>query len=249
MRGFLQRVVFLIAVLVLFYSGYQLAKIERDYKEDQKGYEELRKEVISKERGGLSTVDKEGVVVDFAMLKAMNSDIVGWIRIPGTRVNYPILRGVDNEKYLHRDFYGNPSKAGAIFTDCRNEAPFDVPLTVVYGHNMKDGSMFHDLLRFRKQSFVNQYDEIFIYRLDGSVEVYQVFSAHITEANSDCYVLRGSVEEYVEEQRRASEVVFSNDNQKGEKLIMLSTCYGDERMVIKAMRLTHASLGAGKRKA
>lgn len=84
-----------------------------------------------------------GPVVDWAGLKAINDDIVGWIQIPGTVVNYPVYQGEDNDEYLHTTAEGDYSLGGQIFMDYENAAPGMIDRqTIIYGHHLEDGSMF-----------------------------------------------------------------------------------------------------------
>ena len=91
--------------------------------------------------------------INFPALKEINPDVCGWICIEGTNIDFPILRGEDNELYLNTDFYGKQSFMGSIFMDYRCAADFSDDFTLIYGHNVKGGRMFADLCKFKDQSF------------------------------------------------------------------------------------------------
>lgn len=78
---------------------------------------------------------------------------IGWLYIPNTRISYPVMQGEDNEYYLHHDFDGSPLKAGSVFLDCRCENRFMNPVNILYGHNMKNGSMFAQVTSYTTDSF------------------------------------------------------------------------------------------------
>lgn len=83
-----------------------------------------------------------------------NPDYVAWIEIKGTKVNYPVVKGADNEYYLNRTFLGNTNAAGAIFMDCRNAADFSSYHTLLYGHNVRSGSMFGTLDKYLDSAYM-----------------------------------------------------------------------------------------------
>ncbi len=101
--------------------------------------------------------------IDFEALQAENPDTVGWIRIPDTRIDYPIVQAADNEKYLHTDFEGKDSIYGTVYLDCDSRPDFSGWNNPVYGHHMKDGSMFKDVVKFKEEEFFkdHQYFEIY----------------------------------------------------------------------------------------
>ena len=93
--------------------------------------------------------------VDWANLKAINEDIIGWIQIEGTEISYPIVKGIDNSYYLNHTVQKTYNIAGSIFLDYRNERDFSDSKNIIYGHNMKDGSMFHVLRNYLPLSLLD----------------------------------------------------------------------------------------------
>lgn len=113
--------------------------------------------------------------------KALNPDVVGWITIPGTSINYPVVRCDNNEFYLGRNVNRQKSRYGAIFMDFRNADPEQQRHIVLYGHNMKNGTMFHDLMNYKQQDFFDQYRTInFIW--DGTATVWEIYLATVIPA-------------------------------------------------------------------
>lgn len=116
--------------------------------------------------------------VDFASLKQQNPDIYAWVSIPGTDVNVPILQSVvDDNYYLDHDVDGNYSIAGAAYTQRANATDFSDPVTVVYGHQVENGSMFTTLHYFENADFFAEHDEMYVYTV-GRILTYKIVAAY-----------------------------------------------------------------------
>lgn len=103
-------------------------------------------------------------VIDFATLKAKNPDVVGWIYVPGTVVNYPILhREADNEYYLRRDIDGREGSYDGVFLDGDDTADFSKLQNLIYGHHMKNGTMFTPLISFKRKNFFEEHTRVYLY--------------------------------------------------------------------------------------
>lgn len=119
--------------------------------------------------------------IDFDKLKAENKDVYAWITIPDTNIDYPIVQSSgdkDDLFYLDHNINGDYEFAGMIFSERKNSRNFSDPVTVLYGHNMKNGSMFHDLHKFEETSFFEQNDTIYIY-CPGRIYTYTIVSAYV----------------------------------------------------------------------
>lgn len=121
--------------------------------------------------------------IDFEALSAINPDIVGWIRIPDTNVDYPIVQAPDNDKYLHTSFEGENSKAGAIFLDFESDSDLYGLNNVIYGHNMKNGSMFKDVVKYKDKEFFESHPTVWIYTPERTIQL-KVLSAYYDEAKA-----------------------------------------------------------------
>ena len=119
--------------------------------------------------------------IDFKSLWEMNPDVVGWIQIEGTQIDYPILYdGEDNEKYLHTDIEGNDSVSGAIYLDADDAPDFTSLHNVIYGHHMKNGSMFKDVVNYKEQDFFNAHRDITLYLPEEEIRL-KAFACIYTE--------------------------------------------------------------------
>ncbi len=128
--------------------------------------------------------------IDFASLREENSDIVGWIRVDGTRIDYPILQsgeGTVESFYLDHNRYRQKDRAGSIYIQKMNAPSFLDPNTVVYGHYMANGSMFADLHQFRKDAFFAENDTITVYTPDR-ILTYRIYAAFVFD---DRHILNG----------------------------------------------------------
>lgn len=109
--------------------------------------------------------------IDFETLRKTNPDTVGWLRIPGTRIDYPIVQTADNDTYLHRDFDGNDSIYGAIYLDFESKQDFSGWNNPIYGHHMKDGSMFKDVVRFKEEDYFKEHQFFEIYTPERTIHL------------------------------------------------------------------------------
>lgn len=116
--------------------------------------------------------------IDFKKLKSINSEIVAWIKIKDTNIDYPVLRSPagKDDFYLHRDYYKNYLFAGSIYMESYNQPDFTDRDTILYGHNMLNGSMFADLHKFEDASFFAKHKTFKVYTPD-SIKTYKVYSA------------------------------------------------------------------------
>ena len=168
--------------------------------------------------------------MDFSSLLEMNPDCIGWIQIPGTDIDYPIVQGADNTQYLREAFTGDASDLGSIFADYRNDSDFMDDNTVLYGHDMwVGGSMFSQLTNYQDMSFFNEHSEVLIHTLDGRLLRYQVFAVRIVdETDSDAYTRMFESDlqnlEYLSD--IVSDALYDTMErpEDGQSLLTLSTC-------------------------
>lgn len=125
---------------------------------------------------------------DFAALAAENADCIGWLAIPDTGIDYPIMWTPDDpEHYLRRDFYGDSDSGGTPFLDGRNLAQVEGQNLILYGHNMMDGSMFKPLMNYLEPSFRETHPEIYL-ELGGTQYRYEILD--VVETSTQCSLYR-----------------------------------------------------------
>ncbi len=153
---------------------YQKNKHENLAEQVTKSTEETSKDGEEPDEvGGTDEIQETEYVspIDFTALLARNPDVVAWIQIPGTVIDYPVVRGEDNDYYLHHDLDGEESSSGTIFLDYADEEDFSSLHNIFYGHHMKDGSMFKDICRYKEQSYFDEHEEIILYTPDREIHL------------------------------------------------------------------------------
>lgn len=123
--------------------------------------------------------------VDFEKLAGINSDCIGWISACSNRIDYPIVKSKDNVEYLTKTVTGAENKSGAIFADKDCTDPFNQFQTLVFGHNMKNGSMFHYLVNYRDKDYYDNHRLIYV-RTEHQLLTYEVFAAYREAASDSC---------------------------------------------------------------
>ena len=175
-------------------------------------------------------------------LREINEDVLGWIVIPDTQLDYPLMRGEDNDYYLERSWEGEPNVAGSIFMEQVNDREFKHFNTVIYGHRMKDGSMFGSLKHYSGKSYWEKHPYIYICD-DGGVHRYEIFAAYEATLEGSTYQVGFADDE--SKQIFLDNCVGYSDIDTGviptieDRIITLSTCTGrgyDSRWVVQARR-------------
>ena len=169
--------------------------------------------------------------IDFQSLQTMNPDFVGVIYMPVLDIKYPIVKGDNNEEYLHKTFEGNSVFSGCIFMDYRNHEDFSDTFTFVYGHNMKDGSMFGSLKRFyREKGLCASNPYVYIYT-KNCVRKYKIFSYGIADVGTvDVFEVSSDDTEYDHYIEKLNEInLYSEANvdlSERPNVLVLYTCHG-----------------------
>ena len=234
MKKFFSRLIFLSLLIVFIGSGFLLFQNV----EDEHQYHHME-EQIEEEKQILVEEDYE--FEELIEDNEINDDTIGWITIEGTSIDYPIVQASDNCYYLTHDCNCNESKYGSIFMDCHNAADFSDNHTILYGHNMQNGSMFHDLNEYSSQDFFDEH----IYIEVNSQDVYRkwvIFSTYSTEPDFNYLQTEfDSPEEYsIFLNAILSHSEIRNENVQvtaEDKILTLSTCsddLGNERRVVHA---------------
>lgn len=185
----LSNVILVVAVAMFLFSAYQLFTIYSEYSKGDKEYEEIISEAIVIEEPKTEEVKVHTTLqVDFEKLQKINKDAVAWIQFDEPKkISYPVVKGANNDKYLKTTFEGKSNSSGAIFMDTNNSADFSDRNTFIYGHNMKNGSMFGQLRKYKTKAFYEENPYFYIYTPDGKEVKYQVFAVCIVEDTSRSY--------------------------------------------------------------
>jgi sortase B len=229
-----------VSSIVMVYSAYSIFSQWNTYRTSAEKYEELEVLYQESEKLKQGQQDENQRQDDFLVL---NEDYVGWIVINNTKVNYPVVKGKDNEFYLTHNFYKESDFAGAIFMDFRNSRDRLDKHTILYGHHMKDKSMFGDLENYLNQEFYQNH-RVITFDFHGHTYEWEVFSVYINE-NQELlkteFLNDQDFSDYSAEMKNRS--IYSTEIEAGQDdtILTLSTCTNEldnERIIVHA-KLTH----------
>ena len=188
----IMRAIGIAACLAVFlFALYNMISIIRNYREIDRTYDgaaaqftEVPAQSPEEETSGVGVPE-----VDFDALTAVNDDAIGWIYIEDTDISYPLLCGRDNQQYLFQSYEKKYLTAGSIYIDYRCSRDFADSRTVVYGHNMHNGSMFGKLDKFTRESYMKKHPFVYILLADSETLKYEVKKAYKTDIEGQIYKL------------------------------------------------------------
>lgn len=181
--------------------------------------------------------------VDFEKLEGINPDIVGWIYLEGSRINYPIVQSEDNQYYLKHLFDRSSNNSGCIFLDFRNNSDFTDRHSIIYGHHMKNGTMFTGLDAYKNQEYYDEHPRILLMMPEQNY-VIEIFSGYVASVEDDSwqvdFLAEGDFEEWLGEIKERSCFVSENTPAVTDRIITLSTCsyeFNNARFVLHGVLL------------
>lgn len=190
-----------------------------EYKSSRTFNDELIDDVFIESNTEKDKQEKE--TIDWNKLLEINEDIIGWIKIENTNINYPILQDNDNLKYLKHSYNGSYNSNGSIFT--LNNEPFNDNITTIYGHNMKNGIMFSELSKYMNKIFLDEHSTITIYTKEENYKatIFSCYSIGVHQEENNIKLLDSENE--IEYYKKASKYSIDNIGEI-KKIIKLSTC-------------------------
>ncbi len=244
----------IVCIGVFGFSAYRLFTIYQDYKAGEDEYQGLEEVAYGKdpdrsaadpgsvsETGSAGRPDYMPPDVDFASLQSKNPDIVGWLVVEALDINYPIVQGKDNDQYLHTTFEKKENFAGSIFMDYMNKTDFSDPHTIIYGHNMKNKSMFGKL-KFMKEQEKYKDSRYFWILTPQHKYRYEIFSAHVTPVSGDTYTFFDAFDQqfvdYLNKSSQESQIPeIDHEFTTEDKAVTLTTCTGSDtsRFVVQGI--------------
>ncbi len=239
----------MLLLLIIFVSLGNIGKIIHEDQKSRRFSTELQKAVITVEKEELEGgADREEpkeehaktdipAEVDFDSLLKVSENAAAWIYCPGTEINNVIAQAEDNEYYLHRLLDGTDAYAGTLFMDYRNKRDLSGWNTVIYGHNMKNGTMFAGLQDYQDQEFYEEHPVMYLYT-PGKRYRLELIAGYRTDVNDRIYSIPASEEDKTAILEYAcGKSAFVSEVKPGEndRLVTLSTCdyaYDDARYVV-----------------
>lgn len=225
-----------ILFLAMVYCGYRLLSIEAAYGKSRDSYEKLQEQYRAP--GGTSPALAD---VDFAALKEVNSDVVAWLTMTGTPIDYPVAQGEDNQYYLKHLFTKDPGVAGCLFLDAANDRDFGDANSVIYGHHMKNSSMFGSLDGFKEQSYYEEHPSLTLYTPDRVYTV-ELFAAYVVKSNSEeiptSFASAADFTAYVDQAKARSCFQSGLAVTAGDRILTLYTCAyssDDARFIVQGV--------------
>lgn len=237
-------IILLSCITYLIYYSYQAGKNKNLYEQLQ---EEIEYDRTTEE---LRTVNQE-FVEKVKELQQENSDVKGWIRIENTNINYPLVQATDNNYYLKRNYKKEKSSYGSIFINSNCDIKDENANVIIYGHDMKDGQMFKDLMKYQDKSFYEEHPKVTI-ATEDSQEEYEIIIAfksrvfYEDEKNVFRYYQyyhfkdEAQYNEYINNSKKIQLYDTGKTATFGEQLLTLITCeYSQEngRMVVVAKKI------------
>ena len=243
----MKKIFILILALLLVFSVVQIIKTTYDYKKSQQMYETLQKEFVETQgleetEPDISTqpiemVETAPITIDFNSLLEKNNDIVGWIYCQDTPINYPVVQAENNDYYLRRDLNGKYLVCGTVFVDYRNAAIGEDNNYILYGHNMKDGTMFSSIAKYKEQSYYDEHPVLYYLTPAADYKV-ELYAGIVAKRDALIYVPNPDETEFTLFLHKAkTKSTFESNVEINENvtIITLSTCsyeYNNARYIL-----------------
>lgn len=193
----------LICFGVAAFFSWKIYSTEKEYAKGDAVYDEIAQAVSTEETEAPNESlepstdeeiieeqpSEEGILtVDFDELKAINSEVVAWLYLPDTVINYPVAQGTDNSYYLKHLLDGTYNANGCLFVDCKNNMDFTDDNTLIYGHHMDSGRMFASLVNYKEQSYYDAHPVFYLSTPEKDYRI-EIFSGYTTTADSSAYMI------------------------------------------------------------
>lgn len=251
----LEKVIIVIASLAAMTAAFMIFKTARDYKAASDEYDSLR-QYASEEVSTTDTAEKVSDIkpieleeaeerkelksnenredfpemeVDFKALREKNPDTVGWLYVGSCGISYPIVQGEDNDYYMNHTFEGTVNSSGAIIMDYRDDKYLKDWNTFIYGHNMKNGSMFGSLKKLLNDETLYDTDPYIYVYLPGYIYRYKIFSYYKDKPDSKMYWTADTLQEYRQYIRDALSLSVRDlgvETSEENNMVTLVTCSG-----------------------
>lgn len=246
-RGnYISYILIVIFSLIFLYNGYKVAIYLKESIQIKQVSEEISDLVIIKEPDIEENTDveiKSPYEIDFQSLKEKNSDVVSFLKVNGTDIEYVVVKGEDNSFYLYHTFDKSSNAAGWIFADYANKMDGTDKNIIIYGHNMKNGTMFGTLKNILTEEwYLNEENRYITYISENETSIYEVFSVY--QIKSEDYYRKTDFKkeeftEFIKIIKSRSQYLFPVDVYASDHILTLSTCATNNkyRVVLHAKKI------------
>lgn len=217
------QVMFAVLLCVFLFSTWKVYTIQHAYRTGNDTYAEIAGKAKRE-------TEDSGETIDFDKLAAINPDVIGWLTLDGTVIDYPVVQGTDNAYYLEHLFNRDVNHMGSLFMDYRSDPYFRDYITPIYGHHTNSGAMFCTLENYKEQAFYDEHPQ-FLYRTPHGDYIFEAYAGTLMNAEED-FLKTGFADEtayriYLETFREHSTFVSDTEFSEGDHAVMLLTCTAD----------------------
>ena len=225
-------IVLVILIGVFAYAAYHLGSYFWEKHKSDQMLNEANKFVTTdpdngqQGSGNTPTGDPERITVDFAALSELNDDIVAWIYCANTKINYPVVQAADNATYLHAGLDGKYLRSGTIFADYRNDSIGKDKQFILYGHSMKNKTMFGSLMGYKKQAYYDEHPVLYYLTQDAEYRI-ELFAGCVMKVSQIIYQPNpdsADYDAYLEQMRKKSTFRSEVSVSAEDTVVVLSTC-------------------------
>jgi sortase B len=229
----------IVLIAVFLIAAFNIIRIKLGYNKADTVYTEIQNSVVKETPNEeIPELTKEpSIEIDFDALKSRNDDVVGWLYCPDTVINYPVAQGEDNNQYLRRDLDGKYLVTGTLFADYRNGKVEADSNYIIYGHNMRNSTMFGTLIKYKEQTYYDAHP-VFYYLTPEKTYKIELYAGLVIKSDSEIYAINQSasqldiqISQFKEKSTFKSDVEYT----PGDKVITLSTCsyeFEDARYIL-----------------
>lgn len=232
--------IILVGILVIVLCVWHMISVQNQYKSAKESYDKLRNQYVTEEDTDDSessstekqqeTKEEPGIQVDLKGLQEKNPDIIGWIYYEPAGISYPVLQDEDNTYYIKHTYVGEKNSTGSIFMDAWNSSDFSDMNTFIYGHNMRNGTMFGSLSDIRKKGTVQKYPCFWLLTEQGWQQ-YNIFSYYEADTAEKSFTIQfqseGEYETFLTDIEKRSEEKLDVEVGTKDCIVTLSTCTSD----------------------
>ena len=231
MKKFIKVLIIIISICVLIYCSFNITRYLVNSSKNKKLMNNIKEIAVNDVKNTSNNNENEVTIpigVDFDRLIEYNADIKAWLYLDDSIINYPVTQSNNNSYYLDHSIDNNYNPAGSLFIDYRNKSDFTDVVTYIYGHHMKNNTMFGNLVDYKDQSYYDNHKTMYLLTKDKSYKI-EIFASLTVADGADIYnfINTDSNQEIVKIAKEGSNISSNVEVLEDDKIIVLSTCTYD----------------------